>query len=50
MKSAAILILLALAACSSSDELATCKGPVFALNAGHWVPATADLKMPDPKK
>ncbi len=46
MKTLVTLIALnALTACSNSEVLATCKGPVFALNAGHWQPSAADLKL-----
>ncbi|MBB3175235.1 putative lipoprotein [Endobacter medicaginis] len=41
---AAFAVVLGLAACSSSsEELACCKGPIFALNANHWSPTPADL-------
>jgi type IV secretion system protein VirB7 len=51
MKTFVILFALAaLGACSHGEELATCKGPAFALNTGHWVPGPADLQMPKPGK
>lgn len=31
------------AACSSRHELATCKGPLIALNAAYWTPTPAEL-------
>lgn len=39
------LLVLALftAACSSQHKLATCKGPLVALNAAHWTPTPAEL-------
>ena len=37
--------LLVLGACSSSHELAVAKGPLFALNAGHWHPSPLDLTL-----
>jgi len=49
MKILVILIaLIGLAACSSAEVLATPKGPIFALNAGHWQPTPADLQLPKP--
>jgi hypothetical protein len=45
-----ILITLAalfgLAGCSNSEVLAAPKGPIFALNTGHWQPTAADLQPP----
>jgi hypothetical protein len=41
-----ILALFGLTACSNSEVLATPKGPVFALNTGHWQPSPADLQPP----
>lgn len=47
MKILLLLALAALSACSNGDEtLATCTGPVFALNAGRWQPRPADLVAP----
>jgi len=40
--------LIILTACSVNEILATPTGPVFALNAGHWQPAPADLQLPGP--
>jgi hypothetical protein len=40
------LILLALSACGG-HELASCKGPAFALNPGNWQPSADDLKLPE---
>ena len=46
MRALVIAVALAsLAACSHTDELAVCKGPAFALNAGRWQATLADLKM-----
>jgi Outer membrane lipoprotein virB7 len=42
-----VLILMALAACSNGEELASCKGPVFQLNTGHWSPAPSELAIPE---
>jgi type IV secretion system protein VirB7 len=42
-----VLILLALTACSSGEELASCKGPVFQLNTGRWSPAPAEVAIPE---
>lgn len=44
MKPTLLLLTLALAGCQSGEKLADCKGPVFALNTGHWQPTTADLE------
>lgn len=44
MKTILILLLAALSGCTASDKLAECKGPVFALNAGHWQPSGDDLE------
>lgn len=42
-----LLVLLLLSACAADPEkLATCKGPIFALNTGHWQPQPADLIKP----
>ncbi len=47
MKTLVILVaLVSLGACSNTEKLASCKGPAFALNTGHWVPSPADLQMP----
>ncbi len=41
------LVSLGLAACSDDPEkLATCHGPIFALNTGHWQPQPVDLVKP----
>jgi hypothetical protein len=32
-----------LCACSSKHELAKCKGPLIALNSGHWAPTPDEL-------
>jgi type IV secretion system protein VirB7 len=45
-----LVALIALCACANKEELATCKGPAFALNAGRWVPSPADLQLPKPGK
>jgi type IV secretion system protein VirB7 len=41
-----LIALAALSACTNSEVLATCKGPIFALNTGHWQPTKADLQPP----
>ncbi len=49
MKTLTILVaLIGLAACSTAGELASCKGPAFALNTGHWQATAADLQIPKP--
>ena len=35
-----------LGGCTNPDPLATASGPIFALNAGHWQPASQDLAGP----
>lgn len=45
-----LVALIGLSACSSTEKLASCKGPVFALNTGHWVPSPADMQMAKPGK
>ena len=42
----ALVALVGLAACSEGEELATCKGPPFALNTGRWQATSADLQIP----
>lgn len=43
MRSLIILAaLILLSACISKHELATCKGPVLALNADQWRPSPAE--------
>ena len=42
----ACMVLLALSACSDGEQLASCRGPVFQLNAGHWQATPADLAKP----
>ncbi len=37
-------LLMVLAGCQAGEKLAGCKGPVFALNPGHWLSTKADLK------
>lgn len=50
MKTLAILAtLIGLTACSTG-ELATCKGPAFALNTGRWQASPADLQIPKPSR
>lgn len=39
----ALLLALLAAGCTSSHTLATCKGPLVALNAPHWRPTAADM-------
>ena len=46
MRIVLLIVLLGLSACDHSEDLATCKGPVFALNAGRWQPQPVDLKTP----
>ena len=47
MKILVILVaLICLTACANTEVLATPKGPVFALNTGHWQPTPADLQLP----
>jgi len=48
MKTMILIAVLSLSACDHSEELATCKGPLFALNTGHWVASPADLARPTP--
>ena len=43
--SIALLSLLSLGACQSQHELATAKGPLFALNPGRWQPTPQDLTL-----
>ena len=38
-----LLLALAAAGCTSSHTLATCKGPLVALNAPHWQPTAGDM-------
>ena len=38
-----LLLALAAAACTSSHTLATCRGPLVALNAPHWQPTAAEM-------
>jgi hypothetical protein len=47
-----LFFLLALAACSHTEELAKAKGPLFALNPDHWQATPQELKAPpaNPKK
>jgi len=42
----AMVVLVGLAACSNAEVLAKPRGPVFALNTGHWQPTPADLRIP----
>ena len=48
MKSALILCaaLLVLTACSDGEQLASCRGPIFQLNANHWQATPAELTKP----
>ena len=39
----ALLLTLAAAGCTSSHTLATCKGPLLALNAPHWQPTAIEM-------
>ena len=43
-----LIALIGLSACDNTEELATCQGPIFALNTGRWQPAPADLQTPKP--
>ena len=38
-----LLLALAAAGCTSSHTLASCKGPLVALNAPHWQPTSAEM-------
>jgi Outer membrane lipoprotein virB7 len=42
----ALVALIGLAACSNAEVLAKPRGPIFALNTGHWQPTPADLQIP----
>lgn len=42
-RSLALLLVLAAAGCTSNHQLATCKGPLVALNAPHWQPSAAEM-------
>ena len=48
MKVLLLIALWGLSACSDGEELATCHGPIFALNTGRWQPQPADLRTPPP--
>ena len=39
----ALLVALAAAGCTSSHTLATCKGPLVALNAPRWQPTAGEI-------
>ena len=39
----AFLLVLTAAGCTSSHTLATCKGPLMALNAPHWQPTAEEM-------
>jgi hypothetical protein len=41
-----LIVLVGLTACSNAEVLAKPRGPVFALNTGHWQPTPADLQIP----
>ncbi|MDW9489921.1 type IV secretion system lipoprotein VirB7 [Sinorhizobium meliloti] len=45
MKYCSLILFLALAACKTSDTLATCKGPAFQLNVERWQPTASDLQF-----
>ncbi|MGI8398249.1 type IV secretion system lipoprotein VirB7 (plasmid) [Agrobacterium deltaense] len=45
MKYFLLFLILGLASCQTSDQLATCKGPVFPLNVGRWQPVQSDLQF-----
>ncbi len=38
-----LLLALAAAGCTSGHTLATCKGPLVALNAPHWQPTAGEM-------
>jgi len=38
-----LALALAAAGCTSSHTLATCKGPLLALNAPHWQPTAVEM-------
>lgn len=48
MRTLVLVALIGLSACDNSETLATCKGPIFALNTGRWQPTPADLQTPKP--
>jgi type IV secretion system protein VirB7 len=48
--SIALLSLLSLGACQSHHELASAKGPLFALNPGRWQPTAQDLTLTESKQ
>ncbi len=39
----ALLLALVAAGCTSSHTLATCTGPLMALNAPHWQPTSGEM-------
>ena len=39
----ALAFALTAAGCASNHTLATCKGPLVALNAPHWRPSAAEM-------
>jgi hypothetical protein len=41
-----LLLLLALAGCSHTEELAKAKGPLFPLNPDHWQATPQELETP----
>jgi hypothetical protein len=41
---ALVLLAIILSACTSSEDLAQPKGPVFQLNTGRWISNAADLQ------
>lgn len=43
----ALLLAFAAAGCTEQHRLATCRGPVMALNAAVWQPTPADLAALD---
>ncbi|ADV14688.1 MULTISPECIES: type IV secretion system lipoprotein VirB7 [Mesorhizobium] len=45
MKRYLLLLILALAACKTTDRLATCTGTPFQLNAGQWETTPEDLQV-----
>ena len=44
----ALIALLGLAGCASTETLAVAQGPLFALNPGHWQPTAKDMGAPQP--
>ncbi|MET3523991.1 type IV secretion system lipoprotein VirB7 [Mesorhizobium abyssinicae] len=45
MKYVVLIFFVFLAACKTSERLATCRGEPFQLNAAQWQPAPEDLQV-----